>query len=615
MSKQTLLGMLGVVAMYCCTFSAVANQLGADIGQKLMLDIRYFCADGTPADNCRTPVTRLPEPLAKVIQRHNIGGVILFAENIQSVEQVRSLIEQLQTAAAAAGLPPLLIAVDQEGGRVARLPVTATSAFSGNMAIGATYEKHQTHYATAVNTAIAQQLNAVGINVNFAPAVDVNVNPLNPVINVRSYSESPEVVAQLSQAAVSALQSNGIISAMKHFPGHGDTHVDSHTGLPVVEHSRDVVERVDLYPFAMAIAAGDQAAPGMIMTAHIQYPALDNSVFTSVNGEATIVPATLSRRILTGLLREELKYQGVVVTDALDMAGISAYLTPKDALLHTFYAGADIALMPMPLRNANAIAEFDEMLAHINSAISANDKSAVSGVPTSKQMRQSAQRIERLKQCFLQQVSIASSATIEMPKFSRLAEQLAQASLTLVVGDPQFTLAKREALMLIMPDEARCQAQTDALVSREYQVLGCISLANQVVKSTLDDLIASADAVMIGDISPSHSLAEMGGMDDLIVWQNRIDKNEQLAWTNYALAAATKENKTRIFVALRAPYVIEQFAEYVDLAIVTYDYRVLQTEAGRPGGIVFDVIAEFLQGDIRAPGTLPVTLAPAKSPE
>lgn len=595
--------MLGVTSM------ANASELAHDIGQKLMLDIRYFCADETPAEKCRTPVTTLPKPLADVIRRHKIGGVILFAENIQSVAQVRALVDQLQTTATAAGLPPLLIAVDQEGGRVARLPVTATNAFSGNMAIGATYEKQGTHYATAVNSAIAQQLNAIGINVNFAPTADVNVNPLNPVINVRSYGESPEAVAQLSQAAVKALQSNGVIAAMKHFPGHGDTHVDSHTGLPVVEHSRDVVEGVDLLPFSQAIAAGGQKAPAMIMTAHIQYPALDASRFTSVEGSSTIVPATLSREILTGLLREELQYEGVVVTDALDMAGIAAYLTPQEAVLRTFYAGADIALMPLPLRNAAAIDEFDAMLAQLTSVISANQQGEAVGVPTPAQLRQSASRIATLKQEYLSTSDMTKPTSEAMPIFNQLARQLAEDSLTVVIGEADYQLPKNQSVALLMPDIARCQAQTNALVRNAYQVKGCISLANQVQASALDALIASADTLLIGDISPIHSLAEMGGMDDLVVWQNRINKDQQLQWIDYALKAATQGNKTRIFVALRAPYIIEQFAKYVDLAIVTYDYRVLQTETGEPGGLVFDVIADFLKGDVSVSGTLPVTLS------
>lgn len=607
---QGLFKRLVAVFGFVCGVMTMANasELATEIGQKLMLDIRYFCTDDTPTEKCRTPVTHLPVPLAEVIQRHRIGGVILFTENIQSVEQVKALIRQLQTAASAAGLPPLLIAVDQEGGRVARLPVSATNAFSGNMAIGATFEAHQTQYATAINTAIAEQLNSVGINVNFAPTADVNVNPLNPVINVRSYSESPEVVAQLSQAAVSALQTNGVIAAMKHFPGHGDTHVDSHTGLPVVAHGRKVVERVDLLPFVEAIAADNLSTPAMIMTAHIQYPALDDSLFTSVDNESTIVPATLSEKILTGLLRDEFKYQGVVVTDALDMAGIAAYLAPKDAVLRTFYAGADIALMPLPLRNADSINAFDNMQAQIQSAIAANADGNKVGVPSPEQVRQSANRISKLKQTYLVSNDASKLTNEPMPVFDELARDLAQQALTVLKGETNFQLPTSQSVALLMPDIARCQAQTNALVRNEYKVLGCINLANQVDVAALNSLITSADAVIIGDISPSHSLAEMGGMDDLIVWQNRIDKSQQYTWMAHALDTATRGNKTRIFVALRAPYVVEKFATSIDIALVTYDYRVLQTESGDAGGLTFDIVADFLRGKFSATGSSPVSV-------
>ena len=166
------------------------------LGQKLMLDLRYFCPNDTPSKQCKQPVTELPSELSRLLSRHAIGGVILFAENLVTTTQIKKLTAQIHATAIDHDLP-MFIAVDQEGGRVARLPTDYSPAFSGNMALGATYAKHQTQLASQVAEVIGQDLLAMGINVNFAPTVDVNANPQNPVINVRSFGESVPLVSAL----------------------------------------------------------------------------------------------------------------------------------------------------------------------------------------------------------------------------------------------------------------------------------------------------------------------------------------------------------------------------------------------------------------------------------
>eukprot|EP00487_Bulimina_marginata_P008443 TRINITY_DN3098_c0_g1_i1.p1 TRINITY_DN3098_c0_g1~~TRINITY_DN3098_c0_g1_i1.p1 ORF type:complete len:234 (+),score=76.94 TRINITY_DN3098_c0_g1_i1:98-703(+) len=196
------------------------------------------------------------------------------------------------------------------------------TGFAGNMAIGASYQQHGTHFATQVNSVIAKELKVLGINNNYAPVVDVNTNVDNPVINTRSFGESASQVSALGASAVTAIQAQGVMATLKHFPGHGDTHVDSHLGLPRVDHDRATIDKVDLAPFVWAI---EHANPAMIMTAHIQYPALDNSLFVSKSGEKLMRPATMSRKILTTLLREKMGFEGIIATDALDMAGVTHF--------------------------------------------------------------------------------------------------------------------------------------------------------------------------------------------------------------------------------------------------------------------------------------------------
>jgi len=370
----------------------VSMRLEEQLAQKIMLDLRYYCAE--PSENkitksnihkeevsnskhantlftnslegyktdekidlaCQTPLTKLPDELSDFISESALGGVILFADNLVNTEQIIQLTSDLQNAALnAKHSTPLFISVDQEGGRVVRLPRDITTSFTGNMAIGATYEKHGSYYAKAVGEVLGSELHALGFNVDHAPVVDVNINANNPVINVRSFGEDPKIVAKLGIAMLNGMQTKGIIGTLKHFPGHGDTNTDSHTGLPVVNHDFNTVNQVDLYPIKQAI---EQADVKMIMTAHIQYPALDDSTIVSKTGEKIIKPATLSKKILTQLLRGKMSYQGLIITDALDMASIAHFFTPLDAVINTFKAGADIALMPIKIRNSHDIKKF-----------------------------------------------------------------------------------------------------------------------------------------------------------------------------------------------------------------------------------------------------------------
>ncbi len=221
------------------------------IAQKIALDIRFFCADEDKKVSTKlalSPVTALPTALATMISETALGSVVLFAENFTSTEQVVKLTHDLQQAALTSSLAkPLILSVDQEGGRVVRF--NKATAFSGNMAIGATYQKHQTKYAEQVNAVIAKELKVLGINNNYAPVVDVNTNSKNPVINTRSFGEEAYKVASLGIAAVNALQSEGVMATLKHFPGHGDTYIDSHIGLPRVEHDLACIEKIGLMPF------------------------------------------------------------------------------------------------------------------------------------------------------------------------------------------------------------------------------------------------------------------------------------------------------------------------------------------------------------------------------
>lgn len=266
------------------------------------------------------------------ITKRFAGGIILFRRNIQSPQQVANLTTELQQVAVQTpNAIPLFIAIDQEGGIVTRLKKGAT-VFPGNLALGATRSESLAEKAGEIT---ALELAAVGINLNFAPVMDINTNPRNPVIGVRAYGDSPMLVSQLGTAYIRGLQANGVLATAKHFPGHGDTHVDSHKKLPTVGHDEERMNAVELAPFRAAI----EARVAAMMSAHILYPALDADT-----------PATLSHRVLTGLLREQLGFEGLIITDDLEMQAIDAHYQTGNAAVMAIQAGADLVMVPWSLK-------------------------------------------------------------------------------------------------------------------------------------------------------------------------------------------------------------------------------------------------------------------------
>ncbi|MCC7043643.1 MAG: beta-N-acetylhexosaminidase [Acidobacteria bacterium] len=265
----------------------------------------------------------VPDELRRLVAEFDLGGVIYFNRNIDTPEQVADLSRQ------AAGLKrewPLWISVDQEGGRVARLrrpftewPPAVTLGRSGDEALAARFAR-----------ALATELRAVGINLDYAPVLDVHTNPKNPVIGDRALSERADAVGTLGAAVVRALQDGGVAACGKHFPGHGDTSVDSHEALPVVEHDRRRMDAVEFVPFVKAIEAG----VATIMTAHVFAPALDDRQI-----------ASFSPAIVSGLLKEMLGFRGVVISDDLGMKAVSATSPAGEAAVAAVQAGCDAVLL------------------------------------------------------------------------------------------------------------------------------------------------------------------------------------------------------------------------------------------------------------------------------
>jgi len=265
------------------------------------------------------PGQTITAEMRSLAREFQLGGVILFGRNIEAPEQVAELAHDAQQLVPSV---PVWVSVDQEGGRVARLKAPFTE-WPPMAVLG---RRGDEGLARRFATALAAELRAVGITLDYAPVLDIHTNPTNPVIGDRALSEDAATVARLGAAIIDELQRHGVAACGKHFPGHGDTSVDSHLELPLVEHPPDRIRRVECVPFVSAIHAG----VAFIMTAHVLVPSLDESR-----------PATLSPRVVQAILREELGFQGVILSDDLEMKAIAATYSVPDAAVQAIAAGCD----------------------------------------------------------------------------------------------------------------------------------------------------------------------------------------------------------------------------------------------------------------------------------
>lgn len=271
--------------------------------------------------------TTIPPEFERLVRTYKIGNVILFRENLESPEQTRALCAALQRLVIESTGYPAFITVDEEGGMVSRVPEGAV-VVPGNMAVAATGKPEN---ARACARIAARQLRGLGINANLAPVLDVNNNPQNPVIGVRSWGDCPEAVGDFAAEAIAGYAQEGVLCCGKHFPGHGDTAVDSHLGLPRIDKPMEALERTELVPFARAIRAGIPA----IMSTHILFPQI----------EPEQVPGTMSRRIMTGLLREKLGFDGLTLSDCMTMDAIRRFYGTARGVVAAMRAGVDLVFV------------------------------------------------------------------------------------------------------------------------------------------------------------------------------------------------------------------------------------------------------------------------------
>lgn len=486
-------------------------SLRRKITQKLMLSVRRWSpADGQiPGEAQRFPAfTRMNKQVEEWLQRVRPGGMVLFAPNTPDTATTLALVDALQRAVTGTGAPQMLMAIDQEGGRINRLG--EGTCLPGNMALGAAGIPDNARRAGRI---IGTELHALGINMDFAPDMDVSSNPLNPVINIRSFGEDPRATARMGLALAQGLQDAGVIPVIKHFPGHGDTLTDSHGTLPRVNKSLEVIQAIEFLPFQKAIDAGLPA----VMTAHIQYPALDSTTARSLaTNEQVILPATLSHAILTDVLRNRMGFKGVIFTDALNMDAIAKYFGVGEALVHAFEAGVDMALMPLEICSPGDMQKLEDAILEVEEAV-ADERLAEAAIDAS------LQRILALKATLppldarpLDQRLKEASRVVGSAEHKAKERALTASTVTLLRGEGVVPMQPRKGQQVLLV--ATCEAEATALrfgmerLMREGKlppvaISSYIYNGQSAVEDDLAALIRSADfAVVVSRIGSAEQL-------------------------------------------------------------------------------------------------------------
>jgi len=504
------------------------------------------------------------QEIIDLIQRYHVGNILLFSRNVRDAQQVLELTQRLQMIAKEAGQRyPLLIAIDQENGIVQRLG-EAVTIFPGNMALGAIGTEEM---AYKVASATGQELKALGITMNLAPVVDINNNPANPVIGVRSFGEDPQQVARLGAAMVKGYHATGILSCLKHFPGHGDTAVDSHLALPMIPSTLERLAAVELLPFRSGIKAGAES----VMLAHISFAALT---------EHDTLPATLTPAIAQGLLREKLGFNGVILSDCMEMKAISVTFGTERAAVMALQAGVDLVLVSHRYTRQRGSIEA------IQAAVQTEELSL-------QMVQRAAENVQRLKARSLSWNDVPTTRTVPAiigcEKHVHLQSQAYEQSTTLVRNDEALLplrLNSGERIVVLSP-----QRNTMTMVEDRYYSDNLLA----------DILQQHHSAVEIKSVAPGpvedacKKLLQTTSESDLLMLAT---VNAHLDEQQAELVRRLVSSGLRIVVmAVRNPYDLLAFPQ-LRTYLVTYEYT-------RPALVA---AARVLFGEKKAQGHLPVTL-------
>ncbi|MFD1607475.1 beta-N-acetylhexosaminidase [Oceanobacillus luteolus] len=507
----------------------------------------------------------LPDPIKEMIHDYHIGGIILFGRNIGTPQELLTLTSELQKEAKRAGYEhPLLICVDQENGVVRRLG-EGTTIFPGAMTLGATDDPEN---AFQVGLSSGAELKALGINWNLSPVVDVNNNPENPVIGVRSFGESAEKVAAFGKGLMKGMQKAGVITTLKHFPGHGDTDVDSHLDLPIISHSKERLDEIELLPFKENIETGADT----VMTAHVYFPAIEPN---------SGVPATLSEKVITGLLRKELGFKGVVTTDCMEMNAIADGIGTSRGAVEAVKAGVDLVMVSHTLEKQLGV--ITEMIEAVESGELAEVK-----------LDEANERIDVLKRKYLNWDEIPLKGHADVPdivgsaQHKEIADEVYRQSVTIVKNDHTIPvqLNDNERVLVVCPengttmqveDKRYATLSLDEAVKHYHKETDAHYYNGAISEEEIDTIVEKAknyDFLVIGTLSIRPGSKQI----------SLVDKLHQTG-------------QPYVVVAMRSPYDL-QYLPNVKAYINTYEFTYPMLE----------ITAGAIFGKEEVSGKLPVTI-------
>lgn len=589
---------------------AILSQMSVEekIGQMFMVSL-----DGTA----------LNEETAEYLAARHIGNVILFGKNMAGREQISALNTQIQqTIRQATGIPPL-IGIDQEGGTVTRITDGAT-IFPGNMAVAATGDPKN---AYLLGEAMGAELYALGINVNFAPVLDVNSNPDNPVIGVRSYSDDPALVGRFGCQMAAGLRSQSVLACGKHFPGHGDTSTDSHLDLPVLNRSEASLRNTELVSFQKAIDQGID----MIMTTHIIFPAF----------ESEQLPATMSEAILTGLLREQMGFHGLIITDGMRMKAITEHFGTAEASLAAAQAGADLILTgdggadPIltgdggadPILTSDGIADPLSPTASADSDLEPIDRSTQPIDRSAQPIDQTAQTTDPQSQTIDRLIAAAKDGSLPMKRIDDSVRRILTAKAELGLFDqdlpaPRLSEIDWSAHALLAQQLAD---QSITLIRDRSELLPSVSAPSgtEPLPAAVDMNLTYANTLFLSPVfSSGPSMAETArekfgalsftfsknptteeirqagalsrSADQVVlVITDAKKKKGQAALVNRVLAL----NPSVILISMGSPYDLDLFPD-AGTQLCSYEYS----------ATAIDAVLRVLSGELIPEGTCPVTL-------
>jgi beta-N-acetylhexosaminidase len=533
--------------------------------QKLTLrqKIGQLMVCGFKASNPAAPSNKILE----LIRDYHVGGIILFGRNIGTTEEILKLTTRLQLEAQNAGQEqPLFICIDQENGVVRRLG-EGTTVFPGSMLLGAT---ENPEFAFDIGLATGKELKALGINWNLAPVVDVNNNPTNPVIGVRSYGENPNQVAEFGKEAMKGMQAAGVITTLKHFPGHGDTNLDSHLELPTIPHPIERLEEVELLPFKHCITEGADT----VMSAHVYFPAIEKK-----QG----VPATMSKSVITGLLREKLDFQGVVTTDCMEMKAIADTIGTAQGAVEAIKAGIDLVMIShLPNLQIDAIEA-------IVSAVENHDLSV-------EQIDAALERVRNLKNRYLSWNEIAKNVeqakvpeVVGCEEHRKSAEKAFRHGITIVKNENVLPLSMHanHKVLVIYPTNSYSTEVEDkkysgnalgAVIQEVHPTAEFQLLPNQLSKDMTNSIIEKAkqyETIIVGTLTASNSKEHIRLVEELVNLEKKM-----------------------IVIAMRTPYDLSYLPNNIDAYIATYEFTTT----------ALLIAAKAIYGLEEVIGKLPVTI-------